>query len=45
MCVKECLHTFLPQINQINKIEHGGNAQKRQKHDLRVISMENRVFR
>ena len=42
MCVKECLHTFLLHINQINKIKHSGSAQK---HDLRVISMENRVFR
>ena len=31
MCVKECLHTFLLQINQINKIKHSGSAQKRQK--------------
>ena len=29
MCVKECLHTFLLQINQINKIKHSRNAQKR----------------
>ena len=34
MCVKECLHTFLLQINQINKIKHSGNAQKRQKTRL-----------
>ena len=31
MCVKECLYTFLLQINQINKIKHTGSAQKRQK--------------
>ena len=31
MCVKEYLHTFLLQINQINEIKHSGRGQKRQK--------------
>ena len=50
-CVKECLHTFLLQINQINKIKHNGSAQKRQKRQKRQKTRfmcnfnENQVFR
>ena len=46
MCVKVCLHMFLLQINQINKIKHSGSVSwKTKKHDLCVISMENQFFR
>ena len=49
MCVKVCLHMFLLQINQINKIKHSGSVswktKKTKKHDLCVISMENQFFR
>ena len=46
MCVKVCLHMFLLQINQINKIKHSGSVfWKTKKHDLCVISMENQFFR
>ena len=41
MCVKVCLHMFLLQINQINKIEHSVKDKKDKKHDLCVILMEN----
>ena len=45
MCVKVCLHMFLLQINQINKIEHSESVSWKQKttkkHDLCVISIEN----
>ena len=49
MCVKVCLHMFLLQINQINKIKHSGSVswskdKKDNKHDLCVISMENQFF-
>ena len=47
MCVKVCLHMFLLQINQINKIKHSGSElkdKKDKKHDLCVISMENQFF-
>ena len=48
MCVKVCLHMFLLQINQINKIKHSGSVswktKKTKKHDLCVISMENQFF-
>ena len=37
MCVKECLHTFLLQINQINKINIVEVHKKDKKHDLCVI--------
>ena len=34
MCVRECLHTFLLQINQMSETKHSGSTQKRQKHDF-----------
>ena len=47
VCVKVCLHMFLLQINQINKIKHSESVswkqqqqQQQQKHDLCVISIE-----
>ena len=44
MCIKECLHTFLLQIHQTNKLKHTGTHKKDKKHDLRVILMENRFL-
>ena len=48
MCVKVCLHMFLLQINQINKIKHSEsvswNKKKYKKHDLCVISIENQFL-
>ena len=47
MCVKVCLHMFLLQINQINKIKHSESVswnKKIQKHDLCVISIENQFL-
>ena len=45
MCVKVCLHMFLLQINQINKIKHSESVSwKQKKHDLRVISIENQFL-
>ena len=41
MCVKVCLHMFLLQINQINKIKHSESVSWKQKHDLCVFSIEN----
>ena len=48
MCVKVCLHMFLLQINQINKIKHSEsvswNKKNYKKHDLCVISIENQFL-
>ena len=44
MCVKVCLHMFLLQINQINKIKHSESVSWKQKHDLCVISIENQFL-
>ena len=47
MCVKVCLHMFLLQINQINKIKHTESVswkKKYKKHDLCVISIENQFL-
>ena len=45
MCVKVCLHMFLLQINQINKIKHSESVSwKQKKHDLCVISIENQFL-
>ena len=50
MCVKVCLHMFLLQINQINKIKHSESVswknkkKKYKKHDLCVISIENQFL-
>ena len=48
MCVKVCLHMFLLQINQINKIKHSEsvswNKKNYKKHDLCVIFIENQFL-
>ena len=44
MCVKVCLHMFLLQINQINKIKHSESVSWKKKHDLFVISIENQFL-
>ena len=44
MCVKVCLHMFLFQINQINKIKHSESVSWKKKHDLCVISIENQFL-
>ena len=45
MYVKVCLHMFLLQINQINKIKHSKSVSwKQKKHDLCVISIENQFL-
>ena len=48
MCVKVCLHMFLLQINQINKIKHSESVSWKQKNticvDLCVISIENQFL-
>ena len=45
MCVKVCLHMFLLQINQINKIKHSESVSwKQKKNDLCVISIENQFL-
>ena len=54
MCVKVCLHMFLLQINQMNKIKHSESVSwnkkntkkkyKKKKNDLCVISIENQFF-
>ena len=44
MCVKVCLHMFLLQINQINKIKHSESVSWKQIHDLCVISIENQFL-
>ena len=44
MCVKVCLHMFLLQINQINKIKHSEVYPENKKHDLCVISIENQFL-
>ena len=44
MCVKVCLHMFLLQINQINKIKHSETVFWKQKHDLCVIPIENQFL-
>ena len=45
MCVKVCLHMFLLQINQINKIKNLVKVYpENKKHDLCVISIENQFL-
>ena len=49
MCFKVCLHMFLLQINQINKIKHSESVSwnkktKNKKHDLCAISIENQFL-
>ena len=44
MRVKVCLHMFLLQINQLNKIKHSKSVFWKQKHDLCVISIENQFL-
>ena len=44
--VKVCLHMFLFQVNQINKIKHHKSVswKQKKKHDLCVISIENQFL-
>ena len=44
MCVKVCLHMFLLQINQTNKIKQVKVYPENKKHDLCVISIENQFL-
>ena len=44
MCVKVCLHMFLLQINQINKIKHSESVSWKQKTRFVVISIENQFL-
>ena len=44
MCVKVCLHMFLLQINQINKIKHSESVSWKQKTRFVFNSIENQFL-